>query len=88
MSVREYEAWLLWSFSERDRFNARILRCPETIRDAKGAISRLFHGYLPAVHQLQLTRKIDVGQVRKDSDSFDKLVRGVAQLCGVVPPAR
>lgn len=88
MSVREYEAWLLWSFSVSERTSARILRSPETIRDAKGAVSRLFHGYLPAVHQLQLTRRINIGQVRKDSDSFDKLVRGIAQLCNVVPPPR
>lgn len=88
MSVKEYEAWLLWSFSQSERAAARILRSPETIRDAKGAVERLVRGYLPTVHQLQLTRRIDIGSVRKDSDSFDKLVRGVAQLCGVTPPSR
>lgn len=87
MAVREYESWLLWSFSKESRETARIFS-PETVRDAKGALARLVPRYLPTVHQLKLTRTINIAQVRKDSDSFDKLVRGLAQLFSVVPPPR
>lgn len=86
MSVREYESWLLWNQPEAKRRAAGI-GCPETIRDAKGALARLFPNYLPTLHQLHLTQKIDVARVRKDSDSFDKLVRGLAQIfCTRLPP--
>ena len=87
MPVREYESWLLWNFPKQKRDQFRIF-APETIRDAKGALAKLFPNYLPTAHQLKLTREIDIANVRRDSKSFDKLVRGLAQLFNVVPPPR
>lgn len=87
MAVREYEAWLLLSFSDEERTAAHV-RDPERIRDAKGEVRKLVPAYSPTTHQLDLTRKLDVARVRAQSDSFDKLVRSLAGLAGVTPPAR
>ncbi len=87
MAQREYEAWLLLSYTEQQRKAARV-RNPELIRDAKGELRKLIPGYLPTVHQLAATRSLDVSRVRASSDSFDKLVRAIGNLCGVKPPSR
>jgi Domain of unknown function (DUF4276) len=87
MAQREYEAWVLLSYTEEQRKAARV-RNPEQIRDAKGELRKLIRGYLPTVHQLAATRQLDISRVRARSDSFDKLVRAIASLCGVRPPSR
>ena len=87
MAQREYEAWLLVSYTEEQRKTAKV-RDPELIRDAKGELRKLIPGYLPTVHQLAATRKLDIPRVRARSDSFDKLVRALGSLCGVKAPSR
>lgn len=87
MIVREYEGWLLQSFSEAELANAHVTN-PESIRGAKGALKRLVPGYKPTTHQLEITRGIDIQQLRGRSDSFDKLVRSLAALFGVTAPVR
>ncbi|TKC95288.1 hypothetical protein [Polyangium fumosum] len=88
MASREYETWLLHSFSDEERRNAKVTVADLRRRDAKGLLTRLVPGYLPTTHQLDITRRIDVGRVRTHSDSFDKLVRDLARLCGVTAPPR
>lgn len=87
MAQREYEAWLLASYPE-EQWKAEKVRDPERIRDAKGELRKLIPGYLPTVHQLAATRRLDIPRVRARSDSFDKLVRSLGSLCGVAPPPR
>jgi len=80
MASREYETWLLHDLSDA--------KGVESKRGAKEALRRLVPSYEPTTHQLLLTRKLDVPRVRARSDSFDKLVRDLARLCGVKPPKR
>jgi hypothetical protein len=87
MAQREYEAWLLASYTEEQRKAAKV-RSPELSRDAKGELRKLIPGYLPTVHQLAATRKLDISRVRARSDSFDKLVRALDSLCGGQAPSR
>lgn len=87
MAQREYEAWLLLSYTEEQRKAAKV-RDPELIRDAKGELCKLIPGYLPTVNQLAATRHLNISRVRAQSDSFDKLVRALGSLCGVKPPSR
>ncbi len=87
MAQREYEAWLLASYTDEQRAAAKV-RDPELIRDAKGELRKLIPGYLPTVHQLAVTRKLDISRVRARSDSFDKLVRALGGLCSREPPPR
>ena len=87
MPFREYEAWLLWNRSDNERNHAK-LSAPEQIRDAKGAMARFVPNYRPTAHQLEETKRLDVAHVRARSDSFDKLVRILATLCGVEAPPR
>jgi hypothetical protein len=60
----------------------------EAIRDAKGRLAQHVKGYLPKLHQLELTRSLDVLAVWSLSDSFDKLVRTLGSICGVEPGTR
>ncbi len=82
MAVREYETWLLLARDDISLGAAGIHR-PERIRDAKKALALLVPGYLPTTHQLSETRGIDMAFLRSRSESFDKLVRSIATLCGV-----
>jgi hypothetical protein len=87
MIVREYEAWLLFTFSETQR--SRIdATAPERIRDAKGKLKRLAPRYKPSTHQLEMTRKIDIASLRLASDSFDKLVRSLGMIFEAPIPER
>lgn len=81
MAVREYETWLLLARDDSS-LGAVGLHHPERIRDAKKALALLVPGYLPTTHQLSETRGIDVSFLRSRSESFDKLVRSIAALCG------
>lgn len=87
MAVREYETWLVQGRSEEELHRHGVAE-PEATRDAKGLLKRLVAGYKPTVHQLRLTRELDLDRVWARSDSFDKLVRSLAALCEVTPPAR
>ena len=85
MVVREFEAWLLISHLKASSWEGRKL---EEIRDAKGRLSRLTGGYTPTVHQRKLTERIEVEIVRSHSDSFDKLIRALAEVFHVACPPR
>ena len=87
MAVREYEGWLLYAFGDDALAAARIAN-PARIRGAKEKLRRLVPGYKPTTHQLEITRKIDIGRLRRASDSFDKLVRSLAAIFGVAAPER
>lgn len=84
MAVREFESWLLASFSNRARSLVGAARI-EHARDAKGLLQRLEPGYKPTTHQLRLTRRIDIGATRRESESFDKFVRTVLQTTSGEP---
>jgi hypothetical protein len=85
MAVREYEAWLLHGLAR-----AASLRAPQidAKRDAKGLLRRYVPGYRPNLHQLEITRELDIGRCWARSDSFDKLVRSLAAITGAPVPAR
>lgn len=87
MAVREYEGWLLHAFDEAQRRAAGISD-PDRVRGAKEKLKRLVPRYKPTTHQLELTRSIDIPTLRRASDSFDKLVRSLAEIFEVTPPAR
>lgn len=86
MACREFESWLLWSQPPAELRRLRLK--PETLRDAKGGLARIVGEYSPTLHQLELTRKIDIASLRSLSDSFDKLVRDLALLVGKAAPPR
>jgi hypothetical protein len=50
-------------------------------------MKKLVPDYSPTVHQLEETRRINIAFLRSRSQSFDKLVRCIASLCGVAAPA-
>ncbi|MBL8921277.1 MAG: DUF4276 family protein [Myxococcaceae bacterium] len=79
MAVREFETWLLLSFSPAE-LGAAGVRQPERIRDAKKALQRLVPGYLPTAHQRDLSRRIAIDELRQRSRSFDKYVRSVLEV--------
>lgn len=85
MAMREYESWLLSSLVGQARSGTRTI---EQIRDAKGQLEQYVKGYLPTLHQLQLTRALEIDTVWSLSDSFDKLIRTLGRLCGVPPGTR
>lgn len=85
MIVREYEAWLLCSELSSKTLSDRPI---EEIRDAKGRLKALVPGYKPTVHQLELTRKIEIERLRTLSDSFDKFVRTLAGIFDAPCPMR
>ncbi|QRN96193.1 hypothetical protein JRI60_45445 [Archangium violaceum] len=82
MAVHEYEMWLLLSRPDAELMAAGVA-VPVSGRGAKGTMRKLVPDYSPTVHQLQETRRIDIGFLRERSASFDKLVRSIAELCGV-----
>lgn len=87
MAVREFEAWLLWEYDDKDLAKVKASD-PERVRDAKGRLQRLVAGYDPIAHQLELTHRIDMQYLRKRSRSFDKLVRTLGVLCKIPVPPR
>jgi hypothetical protein len=87
MIVREYEGWLLYAFGDAALAKVGVTD-PERIRGAKEKLRRLVPGYKPTTHQLEITRKIDLGRLRRASDSFDQLVRSLAGIFGVPAPGR
>src|SRR5271165_6191876 len=87
MAQREYEAWLLLSHTD-EQLKAAKVRRPEQVRNAKDELRKLIPGYLPTVHQMAATRKLDIPRLRARSDSFDKLVRAIGSLCEGKAPAR
>lgn len=85
MAVREYEAWLLLSRLKSAELDGRRV---VDIRDAKGKLGKLTGGYVPTVHQSKLTEQLDVDTVWAHSDSFDTLVRTLANIFGASCPTR
>lgn len=85
MAMREYESWLLSSLVKEGKSGNRVI---EQIRDAKGHLEQYVKGYLPTLHQLQLTRSLEIDTVWRLSDSFDKLVRTIGTICAVSPGKR
>jgi hypothetical protein len=81
MAQREYEAWLLLNYTD-EQLRAAKVRNPEQVRNAKDELRKLIPGYLPTVHQMEVTRRLDIPNLRTRSDSFDKLVRAIGSLCG------
>ena len=87
MAVREFEAWLLWGYSDTELAKIKASD-PDLIRNAKGKLEKLVAGYEPTTHQLALTRNIDIQRLRARSRSFDKLVCTLGTLCEVPVPPR
>lgn len=85
MAVREYESWLLWARDPSVLTHAKIAD-PERVRDAKRDLARIVRNYQPSIHQLPLTRALDIKHVAARSRSFNKLVRELARLCGRPAP--
>lgn len=83
MAVREYEAWLLASKLNATASRGRPI---DQIASPKDRLRELVPRYKPSVHQLPLTRGIDVAALRRLSRSFDKLVRTLATLFGAEDP--
>lgn len=84
MAEPEYEAWLLAGLVEEDNRWAAIAKK----RDAKKVIRREVPDYKPTTHQSLLTEQMDLSRAWARSDSFDKLVRSLAELCGAKLPRR
>jgi len=87
MIEREYETWLLLGLDPRELECAGI-KNPNRKRDAKGALRAVRGSYKPSTDQLRMTREMDIARVWSCSDSFDKLVRSLALVFGVVAPDR
>ena len=90
LAKAEYESWFVAaveSIAERPLHAVAPPPDPESIRDAKGWLSRnaLAHGtYRPTRHQARFTAAFDLSAARS-APSFDKLWRDVTSL--LVPPA-
>lgn len=85
MACREFESWFLWQ-----RRPARDTTWdPEcSPRDAKGELRSRLSGYTVRIDQVELVRLLKLRSVWSRSDSFDKLVRSIADLIGRKPPTR
>lgn len=89
MAAREFESWFLWGRTDHERRRVRAIDPERSPRDAKAAISRLVDGgYRPSSGQLSLVRSLPIGRVWARSDSFDKLVRSIAELVDTAVPLR
>lgn len=88
MACREYESWVLWGYDPEARARVKALDPETNPRDAKKALARLRPGYTPSAGQEAVTRALNLSVVWSRSNSFDKLVRSVADLVGREVPAR
>lgn len=80
MASREFESWLLWSMERARSVHPNPEKHP---RDAKRAVRDLAGRYRPRADQADLVRSVDLRHVWAMSDSFDKLVRTLADLVQV-----
>jgi Domain of unknown function (DUF4276) len=85
MAQREYETWILHGLEQAADLDPKLV---EGRRDAKGLLRRYYPGYRPSLHQLAVTRELDIERCWARSDSFDKLVRSIAALTGAPMPKR
>ena len=88
LAKREYEAWFIAAAESLAdggilQFTGSPPDDPEGIRNAKGWIAaRMTAGrsYSPPKGQAALTRAFDIAQARRNSPSFDKMCRTIAEL--------
>lgn len=85
MVQREYESWLLHGIHAFGALDPRVI---ERRRDAKKLLDHHRPGYKATVDQLALTRELDIRRCWARSDSFDKLMRSIAELTGAIAPER
>lgn len=88
MASREFESWLISGLPRAERVRAQALEPDRAPRDAKRALARLVPQYKPSTDQARLTRELNLRRAWAHSDSFDKLVRSIAQLVGRSAPKR
>jgi len=96
----EFEAWFLAAIESLCAHrglanNLLAVPDPESIRDAKGYLTRQMEGgrtYFERLDQPALTAVFDIALARQRSDSFDKCCREVERLFGIVsqqsPPGK
>lgn len=88
LAKREFEAWFLAAIESLSghrglAHDLDVVSDPESIRDAKGALTRNMAGsqaYSPTGDQPALTALFDMRMARQRSDSFDKCWREVERL--------
>ena len=85
MACREFESWFLWTPSGNRKAHSNPERHP---RGAKEALRNRDGAYSPRVDQVELARSLDLRYVWARSDSFDKLVRSLAELVDAPAPHR
>ena len=88
LAKREFEAWFLAAIESLGGrrgldLNLKAISSPESIRDAKGALTRKMAGsqaYSPVADQPALTAAFDMQLARRQSPSFDKCWREIELL--------
>ena len=88
LAKREFEAWFLAAIESLGgrrglAQDLKVVSDPESMRDAKGALTRNMAGsqaYSPVPDQSALTAVFDMKLARQRSDSFDKCWREVERL--------
>lgn len=88
LAKREFEAWFLAAIESLGGHRGlaqelKVVSAPESIRDAKGTLTRNMAGsqsYSPTHDQPALTAVFDMQLARRRSDSFDKCWREIERL--------
>lgn len=88
MASREFESWFLHGRTQVELDRQKITDPEQLPRDAKKALRRFEPSYSPSTDQQRLVRSLDLRRVWRRSDSFDKLVRSLAELTGSNVPRR
>jgi hypothetical protein len=87
--VKEYESLFLWDQEATQavltqmRPDYKFPATPETIRDAKGELSRSLDSgsaYKPMIHQMAISKKVNLQILREKSPSFQRLEKAVLDL--------
>lgn len=87
--VKEYESLFLWDAASTKaslptiRGEYQFPNNPEAIRDAKGELSNAQakgSAYKPTLHQVALSKKLNLAVVREKSPSFQRLEKAVLDL--------
>ena len=88
VAVMEFEAWFIAGVEglrgQRGiPYDVKSVPDPESIRDAKGWLSRFMpqhRGYKPTLHQAAFTSTFDMVKARERSPSFDRCYREIERL--------